>query len=203
MTSRCRLLLPARGRRAALVAVLAFAFLALPLPRDGAKVLAADDACPEQNGTYQQACLLPPNVGENSFLSSPDDVDYFRIEVLDFGVTANVELTQAPRPYRLTVRDWEGAQVAAAEMLPNDDIKRTVQFKPKAPGSFYVLVDPLFDDADAVSRPSRTRSSTSRSIPARPRRSATRPTSASRPASSRAARSGAPTPPKTASTRLS
>jgi hypothetical protein len=114
-------------------------------------VLAADDACPEQNGTYQQACLLPPNVGENSFLSSQDDVDFFRIEVLDFGVTANVELTQAPRPYRLTVRDWEGAQVAAAELLPNDDIKRTVQFKPKAPGSYYVLVDALFADDDAVS----------------------------------------------------
>ena len=36
-------------------------------------------------------------------------------------------------------------------MLPNDDIQRTVQFKPKAPGSFYVIVDPLFADADAVS----------------------------------------------------
>ena len=151
MTSRSRLLLPSRGRRAALMTVLAVVVLLLPLPRAGTSALAADDACPEQNSTYQQACLLPPNVGASSFLSSPDDVDYFRIEVLDFGATANVELTQSPRPYRMTVRDWEGAQVAAAEMLPNDDIQRTVQFKPKAPGSYYVIVDPLFADADAVS----------------------------------------------------
>jgi hypothetical protein len=152
MTSCCRLPAVLRGRPAKLLTVLAL-LLTLVLPSAGPSTpaLAADDACPEDNNTYQVACLLPPNVGESSFLSSTNDIDFFRIEVLDFGVTANLELTQSPRPYRLTVRDWEGNQIAEAAQLPNDDIQRTVQFKPKAPGSYYVLVDPLFDDADGFS----------------------------------------------------
>jgi hypothetical protein len=152
MTSCCQQRAVLRGGPSKLPAVLALLLtLVLPSARPSTPALAADDACPEANNTYQQACLLPPNVGANSFLSSTDDIDFFRIEVLDFGVTANVELTQSPRPYRMTIRDWEGTEIAAAAPLPNDDVQRTVQFKPKAPGSYYVLVDPLFDDADAVS----------------------------------------------------
>jgi hypothetical protein len=135
-----------RRRVPALVTVLALAMLLAPFPRDDARVLAADDACPEPNGEYQRSCLLPPNTPLSSVLSSPDDADYFRIEVLDFGVTVNVEMTQSPRPYRMTVRNWEAAPIAVAD----EDGQRTLQFKAAAPGSYYVLVDPLYDGADAV-----------------------------------------------------
>ena len=46
MMSCCRLLLPMRGRRAALVAVLLLALLALPSPRNGTSVLAAHGRLP-------------------------------------------------------------------------------------------------------------------------------------------------------------
>jgi hypothetical protein len=140
----------------ALMSVLALLALLLPLPpaslfATSGYAQANDDACAEDNSTYQKACLLPPNKATNSYLSSPDDEDYFRIEVLDFGVTVNLEMTQSPRPYRMTVQNWAGEPLAATVGLPNNDVERTLQFKPPAPGSYYLLVDALFGDADAVS----------------------------------------------------
>src|SRR5262249_9789000 len=100
-----------------------------------------------------RACLLPPNMATSSYLASTSDEDYFRIEVLDFGVTVNLELTQAPRPYRMTIQNWAAEPLAATVGLPNDDVERTLQFKPPAPGSYSVLVHALFDDDAAVSPP--------------------------------------------------
>ncbi|MFN8634924.1 MAG: hypothetical protein U0893_13790 [Chloroflexota bacterium] len=141
---------PGGWRRAALCVAVA-CLAVLPLGRGSAPALAADDMCPEPNSAYQQSCLLPPNAPASSFLTSPDDADYFRIEVLDFGVTVNLQMVDAPRPYRMTIQNWEGKPVASTKSLPNDDVERSVQFKPAAPGSYYVLVDALYDGPDDVS----------------------------------------------------
>ena len=114
----------------ALMSVLALLTMLLPLPPTSLLATrgyaqANDDACPEDNGSYQRACLL--------------------------GVTVNLEMTQSPRPYRMTVQNWAGEPLAATVGLANNDVERTLQFKPPAPGSYYMLVDALFDDADAVS----------------------------------------------------
>src|SRR5260221_638689 len=109
----------ARYRGFALMSVLALAVLLIPLPPAGSRALAADDGCPEKNSPYQRACPLPPNIPTNSFLSAPDDEDYFRIEVLDFGVTVNLEMTQSPRPSRMTVQNWAAEPLAATVGLPN------------------------------------------------------------------------------------
>jgi hypothetical protein len=142
---------PGRTRQAALCLLLAW-LTVIPFARGGATALAADDMCPEPNNTYQFSCLLPPNAPSTSFLTVGNDLDFFRIEVLDFGVTVNLEMVEAPRPYRMTVQNWEGKPVAATKELPNDDeVERKLQFKPAAPGSYYVLVDALFQGDDAVS----------------------------------------------------
>src|SRR5688572_19489706 len=57
---------------------------------------AQGDPCPEPNDTFQAACYLGPSSDARGFLSAPNDVDAYRIEVLDFNTDVHVEMPSMP-----------------------------------------------------------------------------------------------------------
>ena len=94
---------------------------------------AAEDPCPENNNTFQQACFLGQDDDAIGYLSAPDDVDAYRIEVLDFNATARIRLVERPLPYQLELADWNGQIIASG---PNG----TIETKLSQPGAYYVFV---------------------------------------------------------------
>ena len=54
------------------------------------------DPCPEPNDSFQSACYLGPSSDARGFISTPNDVDAYRIEVLDFNTDIHVEMPSMP-----------------------------------------------------------------------------------------------------------
>lgn len=112
--------------------------LATPAPRPA---LAGDDVCPEPNDQFQQACYLGTSSDALGFLGRADDVDAYRIEVLDFDVVLRVRLAEQPFPYRLHLADWRGEPIAESQDEGGAQVI-TQQLGP--PGSYYLFVDSRF-----------------------------------------------------------
>ena len=119
----------ARALLAALV--VGAALLAPPNPAVQAR---GEDACPEPNNRFQEACYLGPESEALGFISAPNDTDAYRIEVLDFNVDVHVEMTDRPLPYRVELADWNGTTVASSM----DGLIATTLSQP---GSYYIFVD--------------------------------------------------------------
>ena len=94
---------------------------------------AAEDPCPETNDTFQQACFLGQDDDAIGYLSSPDDADAYRIEVLDFNATVRIQLVERPLPYQVELADWNGQIIASG---PNG----TIEKKLSQPGAYYIFV---------------------------------------------------------------
>jgi hypothetical protein len=94
---------------------------------------AAEDPCPESNNTFQTACFLGQDDDAIGYLSTPDDSDAYRIEVLDFNATAIVQLIDRPLGYQIELADWNGRVIASG---PNGSI----QAKLGQPGAYYIFV---------------------------------------------------------------
>ncbi|MDP8924114.1 MAG: hypothetical protein M3O34_14700 [Chloroflexota bacterium] len=97
-----------------------------------------DDVCPEPNDDRQAACYLGPNAEAQAFSSSPDDVDAYRIEVLDLNVGVRVELAERPRPYTIELVDWNGGLLARSK--PTSSGSELIQTTVRLPGAYWVLV---------------------------------------------------------------
>jgi hypothetical protein len=95
---------------------------------------AAEDPCPEPNNTFQAACFLGQDSDAFGYLASQDDVDAYRIEVLDFNAIVRIELVDRPRPYRVELADWNGRVIVGSD--PDGVIDTIVG----PPGAYYVFV---------------------------------------------------------------
>ncbi|MFN8525229.1 MAG: hypothetical protein U0821_19200 [Chloroflexota bacterium] len=109
--------------------------VAAPLPAPTALARGAD-VCPEPNDSLQSSCYLGAASDAIGFISRPDDVDAYRIEVLDFRVDAHIELAERPLPYRVSVANWNGEILATG----NEGV---LDVKLGPPGAYYILVDSL------------------------------------------------------------
>jgi hypothetical protein len=125
------LLFVTRGLLLAVALLLAATPLAALPPSVQAR---SEDACPEPNNQFQQACYLGPSSDALGFISRPDDTDAYRIEVLDFLVQARVELPERPLPYRVELADWNGRIIASS-------MDGLIEVTLGPPGVYYVFVD--------------------------------------------------------------
>ncbi|MBA2449656.1 MAG: DUF1080 domain-containing protein [Chloroflexi bacterium] len=121
-----------RPRIRALFAALILSAL-LAAPSRPAVQARGDDVC-EPNDTFQNACYLGPEANALGFISAPNDIDAYRIEVLDFLVDAHIELVDRPGPYRVELANWQGDTIASG---PEGTIDITVTM----PGIYYIFVD--------------------------------------------------------------
>ena len=94
---------------------------------------AAEDPCPESNNTFQTACFLGQDDDAIGYLSSADDSDAYRIEVLDFNATVRIRLVERPLPYQIELADWNGKVIASG---PGG----TIETKLSQPGAYYIFV---------------------------------------------------------------
>lgn len=104
-----------------------------------------NDPCPEPNDALGAACSLVAGVDVLGFVSRSDDVDAYRVDVLDFDAAVLVQLADSPA-YSLRLTDGNGAVIARS--AGTGSINVTV----RSPGSYYVLVDSQtgeFSDANA------------------------------------------------------
>jgi len=123
-----------------ITAVLAAILMAVPLVflgRPGPVAAQGDraDFCVEPNDEFQQACDLPVGQSAAGRLFHANDVDAYRVVALDFDATLRVELTEMPRPYRITVLDWNGKSIATSAE------QGTAELPLPVPGVYYVMVD--------------------------------------------------------------
>src|SRR5215207_11119819 len=56
-----------------------------------------NDVCPEPNDSFQAACFLGKDAPALGFISTPKDIDAYRIEVYDFNTDVHVEMPQMPQ----------------------------------------------------------------------------------------------------------
>ncbi len=96
------------------------------------------DVCPEPNDTFQTACYLGPASDAIGFISRPDDIDAYRIEVLDFNVDVHAEISEMPFPYRLNLANWNGDLIATSS---NQGGVEAIDTTVSVPGSYYIFVD--------------------------------------------------------------
>lgn len=94
---------------------------------------AAEDPCPEPNDTFQAACFLGQDDDAIGYLASPNDVDAYRIEVLDFNAVTRIQLLDRPLPYAVELADWNGKVIASGK-------DGTIETKLAQPGAYYVFV---------------------------------------------------------------
>ena len=94
---------------------------------------AAEDPCPESNNTFQTACFLGQDDDAIGYLSTPDDADAYRIEVLDFNAVARIQLVERPLPYQVELADWNGQIIASGP-------SGTIEAKLSQPGAYYIFV---------------------------------------------------------------
>jgi hypothetical protein len=99
---------------------------------------AQGDPCPEPNDSFQNACYLGPNADAVGYISSPRDVDAYRIEVLDFNTDVHVELPQMPAAYKLYLADWNGDEIATS--VPNGSGGEVIDVTVDIPGAYYIFV---------------------------------------------------------------
>jgi 3-keto-disaccharide hydrolase len=95
-----------------------------------------EDACPEPNDSFQAACYLGPDSEPDGFISRPDDIDAYRIEVLDFNTDVHAEM-QMPAAYKIELANWNGQIMASSSPGQGAEIlEATVPL----PGSYYLFV---------------------------------------------------------------
>jgi hypothetical protein len=95
------------------------------------------DACPEPNDTFQAACYLGPSSDPLGYISTPNDVDAYRIEVLDFNTDVHVEMPMMPAPYKIELANWNGAIIASSSPAgAGQALDTTVDI----PGVYYIFV---------------------------------------------------------------
>jgi hypothetical protein len=99
---------------------------------------AQGDPCPEPNDTFQSACYLGPNADAVGFISSANDVDAYRIEVLDFNTDVHVEMPQMPAAYKLYLADWNGDEIATS--VPGPGGGEIIDATVSLPGAYYIFV---------------------------------------------------------------
>ncbi|MGE3907913.1 MAG: hypothetical protein AB7K36_01085 [Chloroflexota bacterium] len=111
------------------------------LPRPSAEFMgpaAQGDPCPEPNDSFQDACYLGPSSDAVGYISAANDVDAYRIEVLDFNTDVHVEMPSMPAAYKLYLANWNGDEIAQSTGGPNGGqiIDTTVD----VPGAYYIFV---------------------------------------------------------------
>ncbi|MFN8526895.1 MAG: hypothetical protein U0821_27640 [Chloroflexota bacterium] len=111
------------------------AWLCLTLTAGAA--VAGDDPCPEPNDATQAACYLG-DADALGFLSRANDVDAYRIDVLDFGARLRVALVDTSPGYRITLVNWNGDIMAVSNRQGAVDV---LEATPPAPGAYFALVD--------------------------------------------------------------
>jgi len=95
------------------------------------------DVCPEPNDTFQAACFLGKDSDALGFISRPNDVDAYRIEVYDFNTDVHVEMPTMPAPYKVEFANWNGDVIATSERQGAAEIIDTTV---DIPGAYYIFV---------------------------------------------------------------
>jgi hypothetical protein len=95
------------------------------------------DVCPEPNDTFQAACYLGPSSDALGYISSPNDVDAYRIEVLDFNTDVHVELPSMPAAYKVALANWNGDVIADSSASGGGQVIDTTV---DIPGAYYIFV---------------------------------------------------------------
>ncbi|MCC7371529.1 MAG: hypothetical protein IT306_24125 [Chloroflexi bacterium] len=109
--------------------------LVAPLILTGASTsYAAEDPCPEPNDSFQAACFLGQDSDAFGYLSASNDVDAYRIEVLDFNATVRLRLVERPGPYQIELADWNG------KIVVGSGTGGVIETKLTSPGAYYVFV---------------------------------------------------------------
>jgi hypothetical protein len=99
------------------------------------------DVCPEPNDALQAACNLGTGSDALGFISTPDDVDAYRVEAHDYGARVHLALPDRPHPYRLTLIDYDG------DVLQSTD-GGTIDTMVDLPGTYYALVNSATGESD-------------------------------------------------------
>jgi hypothetical protein len=122
----------------ALIAGLSLVPLLSPVLSQPAHALPAlgQDVCPEPNDTFQAACYLGPGADANGFISNANDIDAYRIEVLDFNTDVHVEL-KMPAAYKVELANWNGDVIASSSAGQDGQVIDTTV---PIPGSYYMFV---------------------------------------------------------------
>ena len=130
------------GPRSTLLALL----FTLALPLSGALPdaphVAAQEACPEPNNEFQQACELRTGTPAQGVLSTDGDIDAYRVEALDFHARVHLELSGGRPDHRISLVNWNGEVLASAVQAPaaqTSPIRLDHAVGP--PGAYYVFVD--------------------------------------------------------------
>ena len=95
------------------------------------------DPCPEPNDTFQAACYLGPSSDARGFISTPNDVDAYRIEVLDFNTDVHVEMPSMPAPYKIELANWNGDIIATSGSANGGEVIDTTV---DLPGAYYIFI---------------------------------------------------------------
>ena len=98
---------------------------------------AQGDPCPEPNDTFQAACYLGPSSDAQGFISTPSDVDAYRIEVLDFNTDVHVEMPSMPAPYKAELANWNGDIIATSSPAGGGEVIDTTV---DLPGAYYIFI---------------------------------------------------------------
>src|SRR3954469_10968054 len=121
--------------RGALIVSVSIGALLVPGSSVPARAL-GQDVCPEPNDTFQAACYLGPSSDATDYISSPNDVDAYRIEVLDFNTDVHVEMN-IPLPYKAELANWNGDIIASSSRDGGSEVLDTTV---PIPGSYYIFV---------------------------------------------------------------
>ena len=109
--------------------------LVVALPR--APGVAAQEACPEPNNEFQQACELRPGTPVGGVLGTDGDVDAYRLEAVNFHARLHLELTGGRLDHRISLVNWNGEVLASSETGGPATLDHAVG----PPGAYYVFVD--------------------------------------------------------------
>jgi hypothetical protein len=96
------------------------------------------DVCPEPNDTFQAACYLGRDAEALGFISTPTDVDAYRIEVYDFSTDVHVEMPTMPAAYKIELANWNGDIIATSS--PGGSGGEVIDTTVPIPGSYYIFV---------------------------------------------------------------
>src|SRR5690349_17019476 len=100
-------------------------------------VIRGQDVCPEPNDTFQAACFLGKDSDALGFISTPTDVDAYRIEVYDFNTDVHVEMPKMPAPYKVELANWNGDVIATSG---RDGAGEVIDTTVDLPGAYYIFV---------------------------------------------------------------
>lgn len=100
-------------------------------------VIRGQDVCPEPNDTFQAACFLGKDSDALGFISTPTDVDAYRIEVYDFNTDVHVEMPTMPAPYKVELANWNGDVIATST---RDGKAEVIDTTVDIPGAYYIFV---------------------------------------------------------------